>query len=248
MGEFDPAAFFQLHGDLPREGPGEAADVAWAAAVAGLNRGALVLDAASGPGGDIGALLRAAPKGHVTAVDLHGPFIAAAHTRWGQDDRVTLTTGHMLAPQGPFDFIWCAGAVYFLGIGVALSGWRSRLAPGGSIAFSEPCFFTETPSAGACALWEGVTVATEAGVTHQIEAAGYEILGQRRLSGRAWEKYYHPLEARIAQLRPRADDRLAKVLDENEAEIATWRTHQQETGYLLSVVRPRWDKKPVQRF
>ena len=240
MGAFAPDAFFQLHADLPREGPGEAADVAWAAKLAGLNPEARVLDAASGPGGDIGALLHAAPQGHVTAVDLHRPFMDAARTRWGKDGRVTLITGHMLAPEGPFDLIWCAGAVYFLGIGTALSGWRSRLAPGGSIAFSEPCYFTEAPSDGARTLWEGegVTVATEAGVADQIKAAGYGILGQRRLSDLAWENYYRPLEVRIAQLRPGADDRLAKVLDENEAEIATWRAHKQETGYLLSVVRP----------
>lgn len=168
---------------------------------------------------------------------LHGPFMDAARTRWGKDDRVTLMTGHMLAPKGPFDFIWCAGAVYFLGIGVALSGWCPRLAPGGSIGFSEPCYFTEDPSRGARAIWEGegVTVATEAGIADQIKAVGYGILGQRRLSNSAWENYYRPVEARIIQLRPGADDRLAKVLDENEAEIAAWRAHRDETGYLLSV-------------
>lgn len=241
MGESDLDAFFQLHADLPREGPGETADIAWAAQLAALKPDALVLDAGSGPGGDIDALLRAAPQGHVTAVDLHGPFIDAAQARWGKDDRVTLMTGHMLAPKGPFDFIWCAGAVYFLGIGTALSGWCPRLAPGGSIAFSEPCYFTEDPSHGARAIWEGegVTVATEAEIADQIKAAGYGILGQRRLSNSAWENYYRPLEARITQLRPGADDRLAKVLDENEAEIAAWRAHKDETGYLLSVVRPR---------
>lgn len=143
MGEFGPDAFFRLHANLPREGPGEAADIAWAAELADLKPDALVLDAASGPGSDIGALLHVAPKGHVTAVDLHGPFMDAARTRWGKDDQVTLMTGHMLAPKGPFDFIWCAGAVYFLGIGAALSAWRPCLASGGSTAFSEPGYFTE---------------------------------------------------------------------------------------------------------
>lgn len=72
---------------------------------------------------------------------------------------------------------------------------------------------------------EGVTVATEAGVTHQIEAVGHGIPGQRCPSDLAWENDYRPLEAPITQLQPGADNRLAKVLDEEEAEIAAWRTH-----------------------
>lgn len=43
-------AFFALHRDLPREGPGEAADVAWALEVAGVAPGARVADAGCGPG------------------------------------------------------------------------------------------------------------------------------------------------------------------------------------------------------
>jgi SAM-dependent methyltransferase len=240
MSSFDPDVFFTLHADLPREGPGETADVAWAAEVAGLRPDAQVLDAASGPGGDLGALLRAAPKGHVSAIDKHAPFIDAASARWGKDKRVTLLTGDMTAPNGPFDLIWCAGAVYFLGIEAALAAWRGKLAPGGTIAFSEPCYFTDTPSDGARALWEGegVTVTDEAGIRARITAAGYDTLASRRLSDIAWESYYRPMEARIAALRPKADARLAAVLDDAEAEIAAWRAHRTETGYLLAVVRP----------
>ncbi len=240
MDGFDAENFFTLHADLPREGPGETADVAWAAEVAGLKTDAAILDAASGPGGDIGALLRAAPDGHVTAIDLHAPFIDAAADRWGKNPRVTLLTGDMTAPDGPFDLIWCAGAVYFLGIGGALAAWRDRLAPGGAIAFSEPCYFTDTPSEGARAFWEGEGVAlqTEAGVAAQIGDAGFDVLATRRLSDIAWEGYYRPMEARIAALRTGASAGLAKVLDEGAAEIAAWRAHRTETGYVLCVVRP----------
>lgn len=233
-------SFFTLHADLPRQGPGETADVAWAAEVAGIPRDAGILDAASGPGGDIGALLRAAPEGHVTAIDLHAPFIDEARPRWGKDRRVTLLTGDMLSPEGPFDLIWCAGAVYFLGIAAALGGWRDALAPGGAIAFSEPCFFTETPSDGARAFWEGedAEIGTEAQIRDRIAAAGYETLAARALGPIAWESYFRPLEARIDALRPGADAALTRMLDAGAAEAAGWRAHQAETGYLLSVVRP----------
>ncbi|MFC6759581.1 hypothetical protein ACFQFQ_08945 [Sulfitobacter porphyrae] len=46
----DMTAFYQLHRDLPREGPGEAADVAWATALADLAPVARVADVACGPG------------------------------------------------------------------------------------------------------------------------------------------------------------------------------------------------------
>lgn len=237
---FDREAFFTVHADLPREGPGETADVAWAADAAGLNPGARILDAACGPGGDIGALLRAAPDARVTATDLHAPFIDAARARWGPDTRVTLTVGDMTAPEGPFDFIWCAGAVYFIGIEAALATWRSRLAPGGAIAFSEPCFFTDTPSPGARAFWDGedAIVGTAAQIATRIAQAGFETLAARPLGPVAWESYYRPMEARVAQLRPTADAALTRALDAAMAEAQGWRANQSETGYLLSVVRP----------
>ena len=221
------SAFFKLHADLPREGPGETADVAWAAEIAGIGPDARICDAASGPGGDIGALLRAAPEGHVTAIDAHAPFIDAAQTRFRDNARVRLQIGDMSALEGPFDLIWCAGAVYFL-------------APGGAVAFSEPCFFTDNPSEGAQAFWqgEGVVVRDAAGIADQITAAGYQTLATRRLSDVAWESYYRPMEARIAALKPGAETALQEVLHEAEQEIAGWRAHRAETGYLLSVVQP----------
>ena len=239
MTDFDRESFFTIHADLPREGPGETADVAWAAEAAGVTSRAQILDAASGPGGDIGALLRVAARGHVTAIDKHAPFIEAAQARWGKDDRVTLLTGDYLSPEGPFDFIWCAGAVYFVGIDAALKAWRGALAEGGAIAFSEPCYFSDTPTDSAKAFWEGeYEPKTLDGITAQITAAGYELIASKPVSDIAWESYYRPMEDRISKLRRGADDRLVAALDEAAAEIDGWRANKDETGYVLCVVRP----------
>lgn len=244
MSQFDKESFFKIHEDLPREGPGETADVAWAAEVAALRKGARILDAGSGPGGDIGALLRAADGAHVTAIDAHAPFIDAARTRWGADKRVDLIAGDYTDASGPFDFIWSAGAVYFHGIAELLPVWRPALADGGAIAFSEPCVFTDTaPSDVVKALWDDYPRLTNAdGIAAQVRLAGFETIATRKLSDVAWESYYRPMEARIVQLRQeadgQADDRLHAALDEHEAEIAAWRASKDETGYLLSVVTP----------
>lgn len=232
-------AFFLLYADLDREGPGEAADVAWAADLAGLRPDARICDAGCGSGGDIPALLAAAPDGHVTAIDLHKPFIDSVLAKYGDDARVTAFAGDMARLKGPFDFIWCAGASYFLGLRRALDCWRPALARGGAVAFSAPCFFTRAPSAAARAFWgEFEDTMTGAEITGAVSDAGYATLGTRPLADTAWQAFYGPLAARIAQLRPKADAALSEVLDVEAAQIAAWRDVRRETGYLLSVVRP----------
>lgn len=234
-------AFFKLHSDLPREGPGEPADIAWAVALAGLKSAAQMADVGCGPGGDIAALLAAAPEGHVTALDKTAHFVDAARENWRGDGRVTVLKADMAAIMNSYDMIWCAGAVYFLGVTKALTAWRKPLNTDGVVAFSEACWFTDAPSERARTLWnrEYPSMTDEAGITTQIAAAGYEVLGTRRLSDAAWEAYFTPVERRIEMLRSTADRTLTGVLDEAEEEIACWRAHRREYGYLLCVVRPQ---------
>lgn len=239
MTEDDWNAFFKLHSGLPREGPGEAADVTWAARTAGLAADARILDAGCGPGADIAALREAAPQGHVRAVEKVPHFVAEAQARVGGDPGVEVLEGDMMAQSGPFDFIWCAGAVYFVGVRQALEGWRRSLAPGGRIAFSQVCWFTFEPPQRARDFWASYPAMTdEAGVRTAVRAAGYRILGERRLSDVAWEAYYGPLDRAIAALRPEADGALAAVLDEAEEEAAIWRDMRDGFGYTLFVTAP----------
>lgn len=232
-------AFFELHRDLPREGPGLPEDVIWAASAAGVAPDAVICDVACGPGADIPALLQVAPRGHIHAFDKVEPFVAQAQKACGDDPRVTISTGDMNELSGQFDFIWCAGAVYFMGVTQALTRWRSSLKPGGAIAFSQVCWFTDTPSDRARAGWaDYADMTSEAGVLDLIAAAGYQNIATRRLNDAAWEAYYTPLDARIAALEPRAQGALADVLEEAAAEAALWRAERAAFGYLLCVVRP----------
>lgn len=236
----DWQAFFTVHQGLDREGPGEAADVAWAGALAQVPPGAAICDAGCGPGDDIAALLDLAPGATVAACDTHAPFAEQARARFAGDARVSVQTASMADLTGPYDLIWCAGALYFLGVTEGLAAWRRALAPGGAVAFSEPCWFTDAPSAAARAHWseEYPPMTDAAGITAWVQAAGYRVLGTRRLSDAAWEAYYTPLAARIAALRPGAGPELAAMLDQVQAEIDGWRATRAEAGYLLCVAAP----------
>jgi trans-aconitate methyltransferase len=228
------AAFYHLYAELPRAGPGEPGDVRWALGLAGTPPGARILDAGCGPGGDLPTLLEH-PGARITAVDSHAPFVDSVRAAHPQ---VTAFAGDMATAEGPFDLIWCAGALYFLGLASGLAAFRPRLAERGAIAFSEPCHFADAPSAEAVAFWQGYPARSEARLRADVEVAGYRILGTRRLSDAAWEAYYRPLEARAAALRPGAPPDLLRVIDEAEAEAALWRRVKAETGYLLIVAVP----------
>jgi hypothetical protein len=139
-----------------------------------------------------------------------------------------------------YHLIWSAGAVYFMGVTEALTAWRRALRPGGAVAFTEACWFTDHRPERAEALWSQYPAMTDvAGNIARIEAAGYAVIDSRPISDAAWEAYYGPLDARIAALRPGADPALTAVLDEAAEEAACWRAHRDAFGYQLFVTRPR---------
>lgn len=232
--------FFELFQGLTREGPGDTSDVAWAMLNGKIVQNARILDAACGSGADIPALLKASPAGHITGIDAQSYFIDEARLRMGNTPHVDLLVGDMTEVSGPFEAIWCAGAVYFIGITKALETWRNTLAPGGFIAFSEICWWTATPSDPVKAFWqkEYPAMTNSDGIQSHIEAAGYETIATRRVTDRGWEVYFNSLQARIDLLQPTAKPDLITVLDEAQHEINLWRTYRAEFGYLLSVVRP----------
>lgn len=237
-------AFFTLHRDLPREGPGEAADVLWAIAELGLSGPVRVADFACGPGADTEVFAEALPMAPIYGLDRTPHFVAAAEARLARfGPRVTLREGDMsdsAALGGPHDLIWCAAALYALGIDRALRLWRGALAPGGHIAFSEPVLLGDPPDEGARAFWADYPAVTgAAGLNARIEAAGFALTAFRILRRSAWEAYYLPQEARIAALRAEGvSPAVEAVLAAAEREIALWRAAPTGIAYMISIVAP----------
>lgn len=231
--------FFILHSGLLREGPGDRETVDWSISQIDLPKDAAICDAGCGAGADIEALLDHAPDGTLDAVDTHAPFLLAIQERLGDDPRVTLFHDNFALIKGPYDLIWSAGAIYFLGVTVALQQWKPALKPGGAVAFSQIYWKTDKPSEASRALWEEYGhMPYEAEVYDQVRQAGYRVIAAREFSDAAWEEYYTPLEARIAALRDGADPELGRVLDQEQIEIDTWRANKADYGYLQVVAVP----------
>ncbi len=231
----DPA-FFEVHKDLPREGPGLPEDVHWALEHCATTP-SRVLDAACGPGADTVALAQALPGAQIAAVELHPGFVAQTRARCAVfGARVEARVDDMFAPEGPFDLIWCAGAAYFVGLAEALTRWQPHLSPDGIVAVSEP-FLPAGAGAPAQAFWHDYPQITDAaGVLAQVRDAGFEPRASRVVSGPAWEAYYAPLQARLDQLRTQdPEPALVRQIDEAQHEIDMWRVAPDQIAYLLVI-------------
>lgn len=224
---------FALFAPLDRAGPGSAASLRRALAIAGTPDDAVVLDAGCGTGGDLAALLAAVPRGRVVAVDTAMPFIERVRARFPQV--ATHVADMANPPGGPFDLIWSAGAVYQLGVAEALAAWRGHLRPGGRVVFSDLCWRAADPPAEARAFWqaEGLEPGDAAALDDTVRQSGYRVLGGFWLEEAGWAAYYEPLERRLDGF---AGD--AALTEGFRAEIALWRAHGASYGYRIVVAKP----------
>ncbi len=234
-------AFFTVHRDLHREGPGLADDVHWALKVAETGDDVRILDAACGPGADTLVLAEARTIARIDAIDITPHFVAEARARTASfGARVTAWEGDYTLLEHRYDLIWCAGAVYMKGMIPVLDAWRDHLTPDGAIAFSEPVFVTAPPSPAAEAFWDGEgDICDLNNLTETLARADWNILDHRLLIGDPWEAYYTPMEARLEKLQSEAPEPpLQKAIDDATREVALWKAAPDQIAYALFVVRP----------
>jgi SAM-dependent methyltransferase len=238
MAEGMDPVFFEMHSGLEHEAPGCRADTLRALRLTGLGGPLRVLDAGSGPGSASLTLLEAFSQAHVTAVDLHGPFLDDARARIdaaGCGSRFETRQADMIDPgfaPGSLDLIWSEGAAYSVGLERALSAWRELLAPRGMIGFSELIWRTGTPHKDARAFWqEGYPAMGDAdAVRSKIDVAGLHPVGDFEVSEDGWRSYYEPLAERLSRLVDKYGPEHPVLVAERE-EIALWRAHGSDFGY-----------------
>lgn len=225
----------------PARGAGRAEDVHWAVNVTGLCGALDICDAGCGPGADLEVLAEALPDARLTGIEAQESFVSEAAGRCARfGDRVAVRLGDMAKPAGPYDLIWCAGALYFLGVTEGLTAWRSALKPGGRVAFSEPVLLPGPQPDAVADFWEDYPAITELeGIVRRVHDAGYQVVDQRMIVGAPWAAYYAPLKERIATLRADTPSpALTAMLDETEREIRKWEAAPDHIAYALLVVHP----------
>ena len=208
--------FFDVYEHLPRQGPGNRACAERPLALCELPPTPTVLDLGCGVGGQTLHLAELLPGAHITAIDSHAPSVErlrATLAARGLGQRVHAVVGdmgHPDVPPGSVDLVWSEGALYNLGIDVALRLCHDLLRPGGFVAFTDAVWRTDNPPPQVKASFDldYPTMGKVDDVLAAIERTGFSLVDHFTLPDNAWwDDFYTPMERRIEALRPRyADD------------------------------------------
>jgi SAM-dependent methyltransferase len=242
------SVFWEIHSNLPREGPGNTACVARALAAAQpLPSSPDVLDIACGPGGQTLDLASLLPGASIVAVDAHKPFLNELERRapaLGFAKRIRTYCCDMRAMDfaaESFDLLWCEGAAYILSLENALRDWRALLRLNGKLALSEPVWLTSNPPSDVVAFWaEYPQMRDITAVRTLVKQSGYRLLEDFALPEEAWwDNYYTPMEKKLPALweKHKDDPKASGVIAEAQYEIDMYRKHSAMYGYLFVVLQ-----------
>lgn len=248
MDEKMPKMFFEIHKDLPREGPGDSESTQTAfSMLTDIPESPRILDIGCGPGMQTMDLIKLT-TGFIVAVDNHQPYLDALTEKMVEEGlihRIQVINGDMLAlkfQEDFFDLIWAEGSIYIVGFEKGINAWKPFLKEGGYLAVTEVSWLKPDAPEELKTFWENAYPAIQdiEGNFEIIRRAGYEIVGSFTLPESAWwDNYYIPLEQRLNIFRENheGDDAAMELYESELAEINLYRTYSDYYGYVFYIMQ-----------
>lgn len=240
--------FFEVHSDLPREGPGSSSSTRKAFSyLVDLPQNPRILDIGCGPGAQTLCLAELS-QGKIFAIDNHEPFIAVLTRKVKElelSERIAPLVADMNRPpfdDESFDLIWAEGSIFIIGVETGLAKWRPLLKNRGFLAFTEVSWLRQNISDELAQYWKEVYPAISSIAQNKkiIERSGYELLGDFVLpQSDWWEEYYRPIEAKLPHLRAKYQDdaEALEVIEIEEKEIDLYRHYASDYGYVFYIAK-----------
>lgn len=239
--------FFEIHQDLPREGPGRDQYTRKAFQMLPRIDQPHILDIGCGPGGPTMELARLC-NGHVIGLDTHQPYLERLKRKIeeaGFSERVESVKGSMFEmsfPERSFDIIWAEGAIYIIGFERGLREWRRFLKPHGFLVVHEMTWLKSNPPQEIHEYWMRIYpgIKTVQENLELISECDYTLIRHFPLPEDAWwVEYYGPLEERIKKLRKkyRNDTDALKIIDNEQEEIDQYKKYSEWYGSVFYIMQ-----------
>lgn len=244
--EFDVNLICDFFLHTERQGPGSPGTTVKALSfVDNLSNESHIADIGCGTGGQTFMLARNT-TGTITALDAFPGFIDKLNLHAGRmnlQDRIKGVTGFMESlpfQHESLDLIWSEGAIYNIGFERGINEWRAFLKPGGYIAVSESCWFTEERPAEIHDYWmqNYSEIDTIPAKVAQMQKAGYIPVATFALPENCWiEHYYLPMaDARkrflLAHEGNKAAERFVEYL---QLEESLYHKYKKYYGYVFYI-------------
>ncbi len=238
--------FYELFEELPRQGPGsEEATRKALRLLKDLPARPTVLDIGCGCGLQTQILAREL-KTRMVAIDNHRPVLERlneAATRQGLDiETRELSMIDMPFEESSFDLLWAEGSIFIIGLQRGLNDFRAYLKPGGYLAFTEMCWFTNDPPAEIKAYFDSVypDIRSVDEVRRMASDSGYRIVESFNLPDSAWwDDYYTPMLERMQVLRGKNAGiaEAEAVYAACDTEVEMFRRHSASYGYTFVILQ-----------
>lgn len=240
--------FFEIHKDIPREGPGSNESTLKAfKMLENLPKEVNILDIGCGPGMQTLELARNI-QGNIVGVDMHEPFIEKllqSAKKEGLEDVIKVQKGSMFEldyAEKSFDILWSEGAIFIIGFERGLREWKKYIKTGGYLVVSEISWLRKNIPAEPRKFWEDDYPSIK-GIGDNIkiiEEIGYEPVGHFILPQNAWwDYYYNPLLERIGKLREiyKGNEEANLTMDNTMKEIELYRKYADYYGYVFYIMK-----------
>jgi ubiquinone/menaquinone biosynthesis C-methylase UbiE len=248
-----PPIFYEVHSNLPREGPGENQSTEKAfRALKNWPSKPRILDIGCGPGMQTITLAKLS-NAQITAVDNHQAFLDQLNRNAKKEavsDRIKTVKGDMFNlpyEKGSFDLIWCEGAIFIIGFEKGLREWRPLLTEHGYLVTSELSFLRkdlpQELDAYMKEMYAGLENSAANTVEENIETArktGYKVIDSFILPKSGWwDNYYTPIEAKLSalQAKHKGEPEALAYLAGEEREIEMFRKYSDYYGYAFYVLQ-----------
>lgn len=242
--------FFEIHKNLPREGPGssECTQKAYSY-LKELPPEPSILDIGCGPGAQTIELAKRT-DGKIVALDNHVPFLDQLNhqaKREGVENKIKIIEGSMFDmpfDEETFDVVWSEGAIFIIGFKKGLQEWRRFLKRNGYIVVSELSWLRSEPPKQLSQYWDRVfpEMKTVKNNLNIIKCLGFTSVGHFVVPESGWwDEYYTPMGKRIVDLREKhkGDPETNKTLDEAQLEIEMYRNYSDYYGNVFYVMQNR---------
>jgi len=248
-----PKVFYEVHSNLPREGPGsnESTDRAFKS-LKNLPTKPRILDIGCGPGMQTIELAKIS-GGEIEALDNHQPFLDQLNLnakKEGLSDRIKIINGDMFNlnyVKESFDIIWCEGAIFIIGFKKGLTEWRPLLVNNGYLVLSELSWVKKNAPAELQSYMKAIYAEIESsgpkGIDENIVTAnklGFNALNSFTLPKKDWwDNYYSPIETKLPSLKAKYKDdpEALQFLTSTEMEIEIYRKYSDYYGYVFYVLQ-----------